>query len=228
MILWNGKYKKAQAENSADWSQIYRLSVVIIAVVLVVTAFNFTPGSVHIFNRSRPAHFCWTILRVITAFYKCVVVLLTKLKRAMMHVTNHISFITIFFSSVFVAVFPWYSWTATETSKTEASWKWPKESFSTHGKKCGVTHGNGAFLWRYVIKLYILCIKLKVPRYRNDFLLSAKSEGRRTVRFRIGNDTVRKRNIICPVQNTGIRCQYSKGFDRICIYNDALLVAKEL
>ena len=134
MILWNGKCKKAQAENSADWSQIYRLSVVIIAVVLVVTTFNFTPGSVHIFNRRRPAHFCWTILRVITAFYKCVVMLLTKLKLAMMHVAHHISFIAFFFRSMFFTVFPWYTWTAIETSKAEASWKWPKESFSTQGR----------------------------------------------------------------------------------------------
>ena len=153
---------------------IVRLSVVIIAVVLVVTTFNFTPGSVHIFNRRHPALFSWTILRVITAFYKCVVLSLTNLKRAMMHVAHHISFITFFFSSVFFAVFPWYSWTAIETSKAEASWKWPKESFSTHGKKCGVTHGNGAFLWRYVIKLYFVhWIKGTYGRYDLPFICTS-------------------------------------------------------
>ena len=135
---------------------LFDCPIVIIAVVLVVTTFNFTPGSVHIFNRRHPALFSWTILRVITAFYKSVVLSLTNLKCAMMHVAHHISFITFFFSSVFFAVFPRYIWAAIETSKAEASWKWPKESFSTHGKKCGVTHGNGAFLWRCVIKLYFV------------------------------------------------------------------------
>ena len=108
--------------------RLFDCPIVIIAVVLVVTTFNFTPGSVHTFNRRRPAHFCWTILRVITAFYKCVVMLLTKLKLAMMHVAHHISFIAFFFRSMFFAVFPWYSWTAIETSKAEASWKWPKHT----------------------------------------------------------------------------------------------------
>ena len=108
--------------------RLFDCPIVIIAVVLVVTTFKFTPGSDHIFNRRHPALFFWTILRVITAFYKCVVLSLTNLKCPMMHVAHHISFITFFFSSVFFAVFPRYIWTAIETSKAEASWKWPKHT----------------------------------------------------------------------------------------------------
>ena len=140
MILWNDKCKQTQTENSADWSQIYRLTI---TVVLVVTTLNFTPRSVHTFYRRRPALFNWTILGVKTAFYKSVVLSLTNLKRAMLRVTHHISFITFFFNSVFFAVFPRYTWPAIEALKTEASWKWPKNQFQHTGKEMWwVSHGT--------------------------------------------------------------------------------------